>query len=112
MFGYYGKMPAHGDFVRSRADVGFVAGWDRWLQESLAESRAALGHAWQAAYEAAPIWRFALAAGVCGDAPVLGVMMPSQDRVGRCFPLTLFARLKRSAGAGAPLIRSSSRAAR
>lgn len=101
MFGYYGKMPAHGDFVRSRADVGFVSGWDRWLQASFAQSRESLGAAWQAAYESAPIWRFALAAGVCGDAPVLGVMMPSQDRVGRCFPLTLFARLSRSAGAAA-----------
>ena len=101
MFGYFGKMPGHGDFVRSRADVGFVAGWDAWLQDCFATSRAILGDAWVRSYESAPIWRFALAGGVCGDAPMLGVMMPSQDRVGRTFPLTVFARLKRSAGAGA-----------
>ena len=39
----------------------------------------------------APIWRFALAPGVAGPLPMLGVMMPSVDRVGRQFPLTLAA---------------------
>lgn len=101
MYGFYGKMPGHGDFVRSKADPGFVSAWDTWLQASFSESRAALGDAWQAAYEAMPIWRFTLPAGVCGDEPVLGVMMPSQDRVGRMFPLTVFARLKLAAGQGA-----------
>lgn len=97
-FGFYGKMPGHGDFVRSRADVEFVAAWDGWLQAAISESRAMLGEAWQAAYNAAPIWRFALGQGVCGAAPVLGVMMPSQDRVGRMFPLAAFARIDRPAG--------------
>lgn len=96
MFGYYGKVPGHGDFVRSRADVDFVSAWDSWLQESFAASRAALGDAWQGLYEAAPLWRFALGQGVCGARPMLGVMMPSQDRVGRTFPLTIFARLTRA----------------
>lgn len=91
MFGFYGKMPAHGDFVRARADVGFVSAWDGWLQASIAASRAALGAAWESLYAAAPLWRFALAEGVCGQRPALGVMMPSQDRVGRLFPLAIFA---------------------
>ncbi|MEM7439074.1 MAG: type VI secretion system-associated protein TagF [Pseudomonadota bacterium] len=101
MYGFYGKMPGHGDFVRSKADPGFVAAWDTWLQASFSDSRTRLGDAWQAAYEAMPIWRFTLPGGVCGDDPILGVMMPSQDRVGRMFPLTVFARLKMAAGQGA-----------
>ena len=37
----------------------------------------------------APIWRFSVAAGGAGPDAVSGVMMPSVDRVGRAFPLTL-----------------------
>lgn len=90
MFGYYGKIPAHGDFVRSRADVAFVAVWDAWLQESLAASRTALAGNWEQVYQNAPIWRFCFGPKICGPNPMIGVMMPSQDRVGRRFPLTVF----------------------
>jgi type VI secretion system protein ImpM len=48
-----------------------------------------LGADWLDTYLTAPIWRFLLSAGVCGRQPMLGVMMPSVDRVGRYFPLTL-----------------------
>ncbi len=98
MFGYYGKIPAQGDFIRRRADVGFVKAWDAWLQLGISTSRENLGDGWQEAYENAPIWRFCFGAGVCGPEPMIGVMMPSQDRVGRCFPLTIFARLKQAVG--------------
>lgn len=90
MFGYYGKIPAHGDFVRSRADVAFVAAWDAWLQDGLAASRAELAEDWEQAYQNAPIWRFCFGPKICGPHPMIGVMMPSQDRVGRRFPLTVF----------------------
>ncbi len=98
MLGYYGKLPAQGDFLRRRADVTFVMQWDAWLQRCLATSRATLGENWQEFYENAPIWRFCFGAKVCGPNPMIGVMMPSQDRVGRCFPLTVFARLESNAG--------------
>jgi type VI secretion system protein ImpM len=101
MFGYYGKLPAQGDFERRRADVGFVQGWDDWLQAGFAESREKLADRWQLAYENAPIWRFCFGAKVCGPDPMIGVMMPSQDRVGRCFPLTVFYRLKVGTGSDA-----------
>lgn len=94
MFGYYGKLPSQGDFIRHHADVAFVRSWDQWLQEGISASRAQLGAGWQTAYENAPIWRFCLGAGLCGPEPLIGVLMPSADRVGRCFPLTLFLRLK------------------
>ena len=64
------------------------ASWDGWLQECLAASRAALGERWLDIYLTSPAWRFACAAGACGPAPVVGVMVPSVDRVGRYFPLT------------------------
>jgi type VI secretion system protein ImpM len=36
-----------------------------------------------------PIWHFVLPGGQCGPGATLGVWMPSVDRVGRLFPLTL-----------------------
>jgi len=93
--GFYGKLPSHGDFLRRRVSDGFVGVWDSWLQESLATSRAALGDRWLDVYLTSPVWRFACASGACGAAPVLGVMVPSVDRVGRYFPLTLVGELPR-----------------
>src|SRR3954465_3512054 len=87
--GFYGKLPSHGDFLKRRVSDGFVSVWDAWLQESLATSKAALGDAWLDVYLTSPAWRFICGPGACGPAVVAGVMVPSVDRVGRCFPLTL-----------------------
>ena len=91
--GFFGKLPSHGDFLRRQVSDAFVGVWDGWLQECLAASRAELGERWLDIYLTSPVWRFACAAGVCGPAPVVGVMVPSVDRVGRYFPLTLAAEL-------------------
>jgi type VI secretion system protein ImpM len=89
--GLYGKLSDRGDFVSRRLPRAFVAPWDAWLQDSLACSRARLGEAWLPAYLNAPVWRFVLSGGVCGENVMAGVMMPSVDKVGRHFPLTLAA---------------------
>ena len=91
--GFYGKLPSHGDFLQRRAPEAFVTLWDDWLQAAMAESRAALGEAWLGIYLTSPVWRFAAAAGACGPGPVAGVLVPSVDRVGRYFPLTIVAAL-------------------
>jgi len=97
-FGYFGKFPALGDFVRGNVSRRFVEAWDSFLQEGFLASRDALGEGWREAYQTAPIWRFALGEEVIKGGPYYGVMMPSQDAVGRLFPLTLIAQ-----GAPAPL---------
>jgi type VI secretion system protein ImpM len=89
--GFFGKIPSRGDFVRLGLPRGFVDPWDDWLRQVLHGSRVLLGEAWLPAWMEAPIWRFALAGGACGADAVLGVMMPSIDRAGRHFPLTLAA---------------------
>jgi type VI secretion system protein ImpM len=89
--GFYGKLPARGDFVRFGLPRGFVDAWDGWLQEVLAASHAALGEEWLPAWLEAPVWRFALAPGLAGGDAVIGLWMPSVDQVGRYFPLTLAA---------------------
>ncbi len=91
--GFYGKLPSHGDFLRRRVSDPFVATWDAWLQECLTESRIALGDAWLNVYLTSPAWRFVCAPGALGPSPVAGLMVPSVDRVGRYFPLTIVAEL-------------------
>lgn len=89
--GYFGKLPARGDFVRGGLPEDFVAGWDGWCREMLSASREALGAAWEDAWMQAPVWRFLLPAGACGAQAVLGVWLPSMDRVGRYFPFAVCA---------------------
>lgn len=89
--GWFGKLPALGDFGTRRLPPAMVARCDAWLSAGLATSRQQLGAHWLDTYLTAPIWRFAWAPGLAGPAGWLGVLMPSVDRVGRYFPLLLAA---------------------
>ena len=92
--GLYGKLPARGDFVSRRLDAEFVEAWDAWLQRVIAESKAALGERWLDSFLSAPVWRFVVPAEMFSKSGWAGVMVPSVDRVGRYFPLTLAAPLR------------------
>ena len=101
MLGVYGKMPAHGDFVRRNLPKSFVDPWDAWLAAGVEASRERMGLAWDEAWRRAPPWRFCLPPGACGPDPVTGVLATSEDSVGRRFPLTVAAVLPGAmAGAG------------
>lgn len=89
--GFCGKLPARGDFVTAGLPRRFTEAWYDWVQPVMAASRRTLGENWDAAWLEAPIWRFALSPGICGPDSVLGLWMPSVDRVGRHFPLTFAA---------------------
>jgi type VI secretion system protein ImpM len=97
--GFYGKIASHGDFVSRRLPPPFVAVWDAWLQGAMHGSREQMGAGWLDAYLTSPLWRFALAPGVCDGQAWGGVLMASVDRVGRHFPLVLAA----AAPGGLPL---------
>lgn len=79
--GYFGKIPATGDFVGRRLPAGFVRVWDRWVVRNLTP------------LVAEGIWpdhvglRFLI--GPAASGPMAGVVLPSADRVGRRFPLTV-----------------------
>jgi type VI secretion system protein ImpM len=98
--GWYGKLPGLGDFASRRLPDEFVRAWDEWLQQVIHATRTSLAETWVDSYLTMPIWRFALLPGLVGASGWAGVLMPSVDRVGRQFPLTLLAEL-RSAGAAA-----------
>jgi type VI secretion system protein ImpM len=101
--GWYGKLPSLGDFAQRRLPRAFVEDWDDWLQQCLQASRAALDSDWMAHYLGAPVWRFVLLPGVIGTDAWAGVLLPSVDRVGRYFPLTVCARLPGCAPFGSSL---------
>ena len=91
--GFYGKFPELGDFVNRRMPRSFLDRWDEWLQNAIATSRQQLGEDWLNLYLSSPVWRFVVSGGLCGEQPWCGLLMPSVDRVGRYFPLTIAARL-------------------
>ena len=78
-----------GDFVSRRLPNEFITPWDSWLQSAIATSREELGDDWLNSYLTSPIWRFLLSPGLCGSQAVAGIIMPSVDRVGRYYPLTV-----------------------
>lgn len=93
--GWFGKIPALGDFASRRLPDAWIDGWDAWLQQELVGSRELLGDdAWLAQYMVAPVRRFWLAPGLLTAAGWSGVLMPSVDSVGRQFPFTLAAPLR------------------
>lgn len=82
----YGKIPTHGDFVRVRAADPVARALALWLEDgSEAAMRAGGGNDFE------PV-RFLFQPAGAGRA-LVGVIVGSQDKVGRCFPLTIFARL-------------------
>lgn len=90
--GFYGKLPAHGDFIRRNLPGDAVAAWDGWAASLLQAGPARLGaQPFAAAWDAMPCWCLSLPGGACGAAPLCGVMAASRDAVGRRFPLLLAA---------------------
>jgi type VI secretion system protein ImpM len=89
--GLFGKLPARGDFVRENLPRDFTDAWDAWWQRGLADVQARWPEAWRDAWLEAPIWRFMLPPGLCGKSGILGVWVPSVDKVGRYSPLTIAA---------------------
>lgn len=92
--GWFGKLPALGDFASRRLPAAWIDGWDAWLQHELVAARESLGDdEWLALYLVAPVRRFWLERGLLSPEAWLGVLMPSVDSVGRHFPFTLAAPL-------------------
>ena len=89
--GWFGKIPAAGDFINRRLPNDFLQPWDEWLQSGIARGRSVLEARWDEVYLTFPVWRFLLPAGTGSQGHWAGVLMPSVDRVGRHFPLTVAA---------------------
>jgi len=84
--GWYGKLPAAGDFLHRRMSRELQAWWDRWMQNGLGAFKR-----WPDAmtrhYAVAPVWNFAIPATQGVSAVQFGCIAPSCDRVGRYYPV-------------------------
>lgn len=103
--GWYGKLPSLGDFATRRLAPDLVEAWDGWLALGLAQWRTQEPETWLQAYLDGPSWRFVLMPGVLPGVglPLAGVLLPSVDRVGRYFPLSLMRALPGRPGTAAQL---------
>lgn len=91
--GFYGKIPATGDFVGRGLPGAFVQTWDRWVASHLAPLQSS------GAWSEDLALRFLL--GPDANGPMAGVVVTSNDRAGRRFPLTVAAPLP-AAASGVP----------
>ena len=81
----------HGETSWENLPRDFIDGWDGWWRRGLAETQARWRDEWDDAWLEAPVWRFMLPPGLCGKNGVLGLWLPSVDKVGRYSPLTIAA---------------------
>jgi len=86
--GFYGKMPATGDFVTRRLPADFVRGWDRWLAHNIVPLFG------METWPMSTALRFL--AGPASFGASAGIVLQSADRVGRQFPLSVVARLAKA----------------
>jgi type VI secretion system protein ImpM len=89
--GFFGKLPSRGDFVAAGLPSLTVKAWDRFISAVLASAKTTYADQWCNVWLEAPVWRFAVAATLCGQDPLLGLWMPSIDKAGRHFPLMIAA---------------------
>lgn len=80
--GFFGKIPAAGDFVTWNLPRVFTDRFDRWMAMDLRD-RPADGALDPRA------WRFTLPGGIFGPDAVAGVWRMSEDRAGRRYPLVI-----------------------
>jgi type VI secretion system protein ImpM len=80
--GFFGKIPATGDFVTANLPRVFTDRWDRWMSKELS-ARPDEGEL------DTRTWRFAIKSGIFGDEPCAGAWRMSRDRVGRRYPFAV-----------------------
>lgn len=87
--GYFGKTHHRGDFVRFNLPQSFTKVWDDWLQQIILDGEQHYQQEWKSLYDNAPAHDFVLSSGIAGNQVWVGILLPSQDKVGRRFPFCL-----------------------
>jgi type VI secretion system protein ImpM len=85
--GWYGKIPSCGDFVQRRLPATLINQWAHWFQSGLAARQLSAPRDGRYSLLGAPMWNFVLPATLGTPFAQLGYLLPSQDRVGRHYPL-------------------------
>ena len=87
--GWYGKLPAAGDFLTRRLPESFRQPWDAWLCAGMVDAKATVGEFWQDVFLSFPVWRFLARCDSKEPRLWAGLLLPGVDRVGRLFPFTV-----------------------
>ncbi|MEZ4335006.1 MAG: type VI secretion system-associated protein TagF [Sandaracinaceae bacterium] len=82
--GLFGKIPAKGDFIRHNVASPTSRAFEQWVQESNDALRGAGGEI------PSQVIRVVFTP-PGSDTTIIGVLVPSEDKVGRKFPLAIFA---------------------
>lgn len=90
--GFYGKIPAVGDFVSRGLTTEMVSRLDVWLAEYVSSLPSLLPN-YDTYWQDAPIWRFVAATGIFSSQICIGLLTNSYDAVGRMFPLVILYEL-------------------
>ncbi len=92
MCGFYGKIPAVGDFVSRGLTTEMVSRLDVWLTEYVSSLPSLLPN-YDTYWQDAPIWRFVATTGIFSSQICIGLLTNSYDAVGRMFPLVILYEL-------------------
>lgn len=102
--GAFGKIPHMGDFVRVRVHSEPTTSFHSWIEQGMAYGDAKRGQAWAQVYQAGQIHAFMyrVPSNVQSSAVLTGIVKPSNDAVGRKFPLVVFSPVLERLVAGGP----------
>ena len=89
MIGVYGKLPCAGDFFYRHLSASTLEALDRFHAQSLYELQKTYANQWQERFLHSAAWCCYIPRHCWADSSFLGVIVPSCDRVGRAYPLTL-----------------------
>ncbi|WP_423783674.1 type VI secretion system-associated protein TagF [Gibbsiella quercinecans] len=85
--GWYGKIPAAGDFLQRRLPDAVINHWAHWFHNGLANLQRSLPDSANQVFSSAPVWNFAVPATLGVPYVQLGCLLPARDRVGRHYPI-------------------------
>lgn len=84
-----GKLPIHGDFIRwNQAQVPEIVEFDAWLLEGMERAYGVRGRSFDAELRALVPLRFLFTSQQSGRL-LNGLVLPSADQVGRCYPFVI-----------------------
>lgn len=91
--GLFGKIPSSGDFVRLGWSNETTRALEEWLHRGVEHAHERQGNGWKRTFQSGTMYAFVMRSPAVEGALLGGVISPSQDSVGRAFPLAIFTAL-------------------
>ncbi|WP_037385198.1 type VI secretion system-associated protein TagF [Serratia sp. DD3] len=85
--GWYGKIPAEGDFLQRRLPNTVINRWANWFRSGLLNLQQELPNDGKHPFGHAPVWNFVIPATLGNQYVQMGCLLPASDRVGRYYPV-------------------------